>query len=264
MKTLIIYHSGVGNTKIIANMLYNQLKNKTNATIKSIEEISSDFEIGKFDNYIIGFPTYHSSPSPSILRYLESINPLTQNKPAYIFTTCGWYSTNTLRIFAKRCLDKNIMPVMCCSYRCPATDGTLIAPNMKIWFKFEKDIQIRIEKETYRIMNEFLKKQYNVKLPRFKFYSIINYPNKLGGHFYKPMIYIHKSRCIKCGKCIEDCPSNCFLTDQDNFPSYKKENCEHCYRCIHHCPVQALSLNKNKIVRKQLNNKFFNDLNYIN
>lgn len=170
------------------------------------------------------------------------------------------YLTNTLRIFAKKCINKNIMPVIYCSYRCPATDGALIAPNMKIWFTFEKDIKSKIAKEANRVINEFSKTQHKIKLPQFKFYSIINYTNKIGGQFYNPMIYIHKSRCIKCGRCMKDCPNNCFSTDKDNFLSYNKQNCEHCYRCIHYCSRQALSLNKNKIVRKHLNNKFYNEL----
>lgn len=80
---------------------------------------------------------YHSSPSQSILKYFNSIKPLSKNKPVYIFTTCGLYSANTLRIFAKKCVSKNLISVLHCSYRCPATDGTLLAPNIKIWFKFE-------------------------------------------------------------------------------------------------------------------------------
>lgn len=265
MNTLIIYHSGVGNTRFIANILFNQLKTKTNVMIKSIEEISDNFEIDEFDNYIIGFPTYHASPSQSIIKYLNSVRPLSKNKPVYIFTTCGLYSANSLRIFVKKCVLKNLMPVLHCSYRCPATDGTLLAPNIKRLFKFEKDIIIKIENEADKIINEFYKTHHKVKFPRFKLYSIINYPNKLAGHyFYKPTIHLHKSKCTKCGKCIKDCPNNCFLTDKDNSPIYRKENCEYCYRCIHHCPSKALSLKKNRTVTKQLNDKFFQSFDFIN
>ncbi len=141
MRTLIIYHSGVGNTRLIADMLFNQLKNKTNVMMKSVEEVSDYINMNEFDNYIIGFPTYHSSPSKSILKFIDRIKPTSKNKPVYIFTTCGLYSANTLRIFAKKCVEKNLVPVLHCSYRCPATDGTLLMPNMRIWFKFEKDIK---------------------------------------------------------------------------------------------------------------------------
>lgn len=75
MKTLIIYHTGVGNTKTIASMLYKSLINKFDITLMSIER------------YIYWFFTYHSAPSTSILKYLDRIKSLSHNKLAYIFTT---------------------------------------------------------------------------------------------------------------------------------------------------------------------------------
>jgi hypothetical protein len=62
---------------------------------------------------------------------------------------------------------KNLIPVLHRSYRCPATDGALLTPYIKRWFKFEKDIERKVEEEAERILHEFNKKQHKVKLPRF-------------------------------------------------------------------------------------------------
>lgn len=261
MKTLIIYNSGVGNTKLIANILFHQLCNKIDTTIKSTEELTDMIRLDEFDNFIIGFPTYHATPSEHILAFLDKLEPLVEAKPVYIFTTCGLCSVNVLRIFAKKCMKKNLIPVLSRSFRCPATDGSLVAPIFKIWFQFEKNINLKISKEADRILEEFNKEQYTMKIPRFKLYSLINYPNKLGGKYlFKPNIYLHKSQCIKCGICVKDCPNNCYYIDNQHYPVFNKENCQHCYRCIHHCQAKALSLSKNRRVDKQLNGTFYNNI----
>jgi ferredoxin len=229
-------------------------------TIKSIEDRTNNFDLNEFDNFIIGFPTYHSSPSQSILSFITSMEPLSNEKPVYLFTTCGLYSANTLRIFSKECIKKKFIPVLHRSFRCPATDGTLLTPNIKLWFEFEKDINSLIEREVQKIFHAFSHDQHKIQIPRFKLYSIINFPNKLAGNYlYKPSIYLHSSRCTKCGKCKKDCPNHCFVSNKEEFPTYEKDNCEHCYRCIHHCQSKALSLNKKKIVRRQLDHKFYRD-----
>ena len=59
-------------------------------------------------------------------------------------------------------------------------------------------------------------------------------------------IYIHKNKCIRCGKCTTGCPSGAMKIDKEGYPVFDKTKCEKCYRCIHHCPKHALSLNKRK------------------
>ena len=166
--------------------------------------------------------------------------------PTLLFTTCGLYSANTLRIFAKRCRKKNLIPIQSESYRCQATDGSLLAPKMEIWFKHEKGLRNRIEQDS-NVFLERLAEPLRESIPRFKLYSIINYPNKIMGQYvYKPVVYIHKSHCIKCGKCIKNCPRLSYNVSEDEMPIYQKERCIHCYRCIHQCPQQALSLSKKR------------------
>lgn len=183
----------------------------------------------------------HASPAQPILAFIKQIKRLQKPIPTFLFTTCGLYSANTLRIFAKHCKDKNVIPVMGKSYRCAATDGTLIAPFMNVWFHHEK----KLYKKVKRDVNDFtqlLSKPLVSNVPRFKIYSILNYPNKFFGQKFSPLIYTHKENCILCGKCIKDCPTQNIQKDNSGYPIIKRKNCIHCYRCIHHCPKKALSL----------------------
>ena len=67
-----------------------------------------------------------------ILTFIKQMEQLEISIPAFLFTTCGLYSANTLRIFAKLCEKKNMITILSRSYRCAATDGILLAPAMRI------------------------------------------------------------------------------------------------------------------------------------
>lgn len=133
MNILILYYSGVGNTKMVATKIFNLLHGSHEVTLASIEHLSTDITIANYDRLMIGFPTIHASPAQPILTFIEQIKPLKKSIPTFLFTTCGLYSANTLRIFAKQCEKKNIITILSKRYRCAATDGILIAPTMNIW-----------------------------------------------------------------------------------------------------------------------------------
>jgi len=97
-------------------------------------------------------------------------------------------------------------------------------------------------------------------IPQFHFGSLINAPNKLLGRLLTVKIWLHKNKCIKCGKCVDKCPHSVVVTDIDGYPIHDSMNCENCYRCIHHCPSLALSLNKTKTPGKVLGNYIYSNL----
>lgn len=243
---LIIYFSGVGNTKSVAEQ-FEKYAEKFNSEIYSIESLPSDFSINNYSAVIIGTPTYHSEPSELMLKYLKSLN-LMKKIPAFIFTTCGLYSENCLRILAKECIKCGIIPIHSASYRCSATDGILIAPFMDCWFKNEKNLDIKIKKD-FNVFIKKLKAHSKADIPGIKWYTLLNYPNKQLGKFTTFSIYLHKDKCIKCSKCQNNCPKHAIKLN-DGYPEICKSECMNCYRCIHHCPALALSLSNKKYVEK--------------
>ena len=251
-KIIIIYHSGVGNTKLVAKSIEKQLNSDFDTEIYSVEKLPDGLELSNYRGVVLGFPTIHTHPTKRILEFIDGLTRLQKKMPAYIFTTCGLYSANTLRIFSKKCMSKNIIPVVNHSFRCAAIDGILFAPGVRFFFTNEKRLEVKIVNDC----NEFKRKLVNLdikpNIPRFKLYSILNYPNKLMGQHYVFPIYLHKDRCIKCGRCTMNCPGKAMYMNEENYPVYLKEKCERCYRCIHHCPKMALSLSKKKAPKKVL------------
>ena len=105
-KVIILYHSGAGSTKTIAEIFYKRL---TSVFSCDIENIYFDYNFDKlyyYDFMIFGFPTYHCEPSKSMMNFLRKMPKFSEVKNAFVFTTYGLYSGNTERIFIKYCKDK--------------------------------------------------------------------------------------------------------------------------------------------------------------
>ena len=142
------------------------------------------------------------------------------------------------------------------SYRCDATDGVLLAAYISFFKKPEKKLNDKIENDTKKFITRLKEGDLKEKLPRFKVYSILNYPNKwLGQHITFP-IYLHQEQCKKCGKCIRECPSNAYKANEEGYPIIQLSKCEKCYRCIHHCPGRALSLSKRKVPKYTMSSSY--------
>ena len=254
MKSIaIVYHSGVCNTRKVAEKIYARLSDHYNIALFSVENIPDGFTFNDYDGVVIGFPVIHSHPSKRILKFLQDIKPLETAKAAYIFTTCGLYSANTLRIFAKRCIPQNIVPIIHRAFRgCPAADGTLLAPCIDWFYRFPNDLDRNIERDVTAFCHGIENSVVKPNIPRFKLYSILNYPNKLAGKLITFPIFLHKQKCLKCGKCAADCAASALEKDTEGYPVFNPTKCEKCYRCIHHCPKLALSLSKSKSPKRGL------------
>jgi ferredoxin len=149
--------------------------------------------------------------------------------------------------------EKGIATIMDKAYRSPASDGAIIAPLIKRFFEFEKGLDSKINSDCKKYLELLSKDSVQGYIPRFHLGSIINAPNKAGGLLITLKIHLHKEKCIKCDRCIEQCPQTAFSKDENGYPLFIISKCEECYRCIHHCPKGALSLFKRKSPLKRFN-----------
>jgi ferredoxin/flavodoxin len=254
---LILYHSAAGSTRLVARLIEAALQGCAQTRLLSIEAPEILALVADYDHLVFGFPTYHCDPSASIRAFIERLPVFTSPKKVFSFTTCGLYSANTLRIFAKHCLTKNLITVHSRSYRSPASDGSLLAPWLPFVYRFEKNLVEKVKADVDTVLAAFADNDSKLAISRFRLYSILNYPNKLGGQIVKFPIYTFAERCTQCGVCVQDCPHDCFEIDALGIPHHRMDGCEHCYRCIHTCPTQALTLRRNQVVTRQLNKQFF-------
>lgn len=253
MKILVLYFSGAGSTKKVAELMQNCLSHTKNFTVDlhSIETLAA-INFINHDAFIIGTPVYHGAPSNIVKNYFNSLPPVNKKMPAFIFNTRALYSCNTNRRLAKQLLKKNIITVKDRDYRTPASDGALILPFIKRFFYFEKNIYAKIHLDCMDFLKLLQAERMHGYIPRFRFSSVINAPNKFIGQMITFKIFLHQDKCIKCGKCIKNCPHHAWKRSKAGYPRFSRAECENCYRCIHHCPAKALSLSKHSTPPKLL------------
>ncbi|QUH26616.1 EFR1 family ferrodoxin [Serpentinicella alkaliphila] len=257
-KILILYHSGAGSTKTIAEIYYKML----HLYSIDISTISFEYEYNKLHDYnfiIFAFPTYHCSPSTSMKEFIKNIPVFDKPKKAFVFTTCGLFSGNALREFIKECSPKNISINGFSVYRAPATDGVLLLPPIYFMFNYEKNIAYKIKSDIKKIEQIINTDTCIAQCPSFKLYEILNYPNKVCGKAYRHKLKILKENCVHCKKCADICIRNCWDT-YGEFPQYEGRKCEFCFKCVHHCPNGAIILSAKTKTKIKLNEKFYENL----
>ena len=250
-KILILYFSGAGATKKIAGLIYTELLPDCQPDIAAMEN-SNVPDPGNYDALVVGMPVYHTAPPKIVMKFWDSVSPLPKQTPVFIYNTRALYALNTNRILSKKLRHKNIITVMSREYRGPASDGSIIAPGIRRFFEFEKDIEqkVRYDCQTFlKLIRQDVLPEYR---PPFRLGSIFNAPNKLAGQLITFKIHLHKDKCRQCGHCIKHCPHTAFSAGPDGYPLYSPANCENCYRCIHHCQSNALSLSKHRTPKKRL------------
>jgi len=251
MKILILYFSGAGATKRVAELMHVRLSQTCAVDIFSIDA-SAKFNINDYDALVIGTPVYHAAPPRIVTNYFKVICPLAKALPALIYSTRGLCSLNTNRILAKQLRSKNIITIMDTAYRSPASDGALIAPWVKRFFEFEPGLASKIAEDCEAFVRLLQTRPLRGYIPRFRLGSVVNAPNKLAGQLIRLGIHLHREKCTKCGKCVINCPLGAIIKDDSGSPVVTKSKCENCYRCVHKCPGLALSLSRRRPTAKVL------------
>lgn len=102
MKILVLYFSGVGSTRKVAELIQDCLLHTKNCIVDlySIENCVA-INFITYDAFIIGTPVYHGAPSNIVNNYFNSLPPLSKKIPAFIFNTRALCSCNTNRLLAK-------------------------------------------------------------------------------------------------------------------------------------------------------------------
>ncbi len=257
-KILILYHSGAGSTKTVAE-IYHKALSHFDVDIHSISVKYEYQQLLQYDFLIFAFPTYHCDPSSSMMEFVRNMPVLDRPISAFAFTTYGLFSGNTMREFIKRISSKNIVVRGYTGYRAPATDGALLLPPIQWMFRYERKIALKIKKDIRKIQDRINYNEGKSVYPRFKLYAILNFPNKILGKAYKHNLYVVTERCVDCGKCMDQCSRKCWEKEK-GYLRYHKKNCEYCFRCIHHCPKEAIVLSAKTQGKPKCNEGFYADL----
>ena len=234
-----IFLSGSGNTKHIVTLLFNELGE--NGKIVPIESPEVN-EALKAEELLIAYPTQFSNIPYLVRDFINKHQNEWKGKKIFLITTMGLFAGDGTGC-AARLLKK---------YGAEITGGLqIVMPDSigdcKALKKSKEQNKAIIEKADKRIV-EAAKQMRAGKYPKEGlsfaahmaglFGQRLWFYNKTTG--YKDNVKIDPSKCIGCGICAKNCPTqNIKIVDGKAVASSK---CTMCYRCINHCPKQAMTL----------------------
>ena len=238
-KVLIIYFTGTGNSKRVAEIAKSEFETKGYEA--DIVDVCSDrtININDYDNLIISYPIYAFNAPVSIIKYVKRFAKAAKTINCLIIKNSGEYlslnnaSSLQLSSILKR---KNIKVLSEYHYLMPYSfvfrHTDYMAYKMISTLNYLLPIDI----------NDYLNGKYH-KLHRFIFdrpFSFIFRIQRFGGRLNGRLYKIDYDKCLKCNKCMNNCPGKNITKVDDKYKFGK--TCLMCQRCAMYCPSQAIKV----------------------
>lgn len=240
MNVLILYFSGTGNTKAVAEEFYRALILRDyTVEVHSMEEKFYPPSY-PYDFLIVGFPKYYEYPLLYALNYLDhNLKKREQIIPTLAYCTQSGHSLTDFSGLERLLRKKN--------HRLITSKSFPYANNLMIFTMFSKTTP-EVLKENKRIIKSqidplldgfFLGKENKQKVTRpisilYHFTAVVfTKLMPIAGMKYSP-----SEECIGCKICACNCP-RMNIRMVLNKPVFGRK-CIFCMRCINACPVNAI------------------------
>jgi len=260
MKSIVIYYSQTGNTKLVAVAIQKGIRRRAGrcdlAKLKEINQV----DLEKYDLIGIGSPVWASEPAPNVLAFIESFSPSLKGKHSFFFCVHGTLPGHVMQKAVTALKQKGVIVVGWGDWY----GSVFLARHPKPYFtdghpdsidlNEAENFGIQMAENSLKIAqgaNELIP-----KLPEGKEY-IERYGED--GHPHGgtvsggPELKINVEKCTRCMLCAENCPIN-NIDFSVTPPVFKTQNCYRCYFCEGLCPAGALEVEFDKPLQfEQLN-----------
>ncbi|MBN2652059.1 MAG: EFR1 family ferrodoxin [Spirochaetales bacterium] len=243
---LILYFSGTGNTKFIAEYFAGVIDKKYNCANTQLLSIEAKLDFDKIINSheIITFcyPVYGSCVPEIMREFVEEHKFFLDGKKIIIFATQLLFSGDGARVFTP--LLKGIQTQIIYAKH-------FNMPNNICNFSILKEPKL----EKVNIHLEKIKKSIESackEIDEGKIYLQGFNPASQALGYLTQRCYFKKIEqkakrdvrisldCISCGKCIEICPRENLELSENKI--IQKGRCTLCYRCVNTCPAKAITV----------------------
>jgi ferredoxin/flavodoxin len=251
----LFYFSGTGTTKLITEDIGKRFEDeKHKIKIFAIEDVLHNHNqnnINDFDIIGLGFPVHAFNAPRNFYKFLNLI-PKVTNKKLFLFKTAGspFINGGTTKEI-KQLLIKKGFDVVYEELFILASNCITKLPDSLI-IKLYEAIKIQIDNMVLNIKNN--QKQIFEEKFLITIVSIIASTfESIGTKFLRYNFKVN-SDCIKCKKCINECPQKNITLDNENFVF--DWHCIACLRCVYNCPTNSIKINLlNKFIFESFNIK---------
>lgn len=263
---IILYFSGVGGTKVIAELLGRLLATRIarGCEVHSIEEDGSGEAAARAGFLVLCYPTYFLKPAPAMIDFILSLSPDMEGRKVALVTSYELYTGNSNRVAAGLLGGRGFAVAGTYELRAPGTDVTCVLPDWACgWlYRFERrfpekiaDIAQHIAALAAALPAESMPVEDGVAedapaatgIPSPKWYTPLAWPLQVlfldGFIRWKDRMKVLEERCSGCDLCVRECHGGAWRRSGTGL-EHRGETCDLCLRCVHHCPRLAIVLKK--------------------
>ena len=234
-----VYLSGTGNTKHVTELFFKELG--ANGALVPIESSGVDKAL-EDDELILAYPTQFSNIPYLVRDFINKRAEIWQGKKIFLITTMGLFAGDGTGCAAR--LLKKYGAVITGGLQIVMPDSIGDCKALKKTHEQNKAVIEKADKRIIEAASQMRAGKYPKKGLSFAshlaglFGQRLWFYNKTTG--YTDKLKIDPSKCIGCGLCAKNCPTQNIRIEDGKAVS--SNQCTMCYRCVDFCPKQAVTL----------------------
>ena len=239
MRVLLVYYTGTYNTRYLANQVKQKfIDNKNQVDTIEITSNTEPIDTSVYDLIGFSYPIYgFNSPLP-FNKYVRKLR-FNEKQKYFIFKNSG--ETLAMNNASSRILIR-LMKRQKVTF---LGEYHYVMPY-NIHFPFDKEFVKQILIYNKKLMDVMFYNLENNIIFYIKSKLIYNIGaffvgiQKIGGNVNSFLYKVDKEKCIKCNKCVNNCPHNNIYIKNDKIKFH--HHCDMCMRCSFFCPTNAIKI----------------------
>lgn len=239
MRVAIVYFSGTGNTRIVAELLASVFREEEKVDLYNVEEILRKKRVFCPDDYDclgLGYPIYGFNPPHNIPKLVKDFFP-GKNRRVFLFSTCaGPFYLNDIASYG---LKRDLERIGCSlvyekQFYMPANvaipyPDSLVRQLYQAAVRKTRLMVGEIRKGTVRVRNDgilpLLFRWTYILLEKISWFTV-------------PLDFKVSEKCNRCLICVKNCPQGNIRLERNRIRF--GVDCLACYRCVYACPQKAI------------------------
>lgn len=246
MNIVLLYYSGAGNTKYIAQSILTKLNKRAHhvniSRITNRPFVTPNYEV---DLYMIGFPVLNMEAPRLVTETVRQL--IAKDKPIAYFCTKAFMSSDAIMELSDISIQNGLRTVAKLDLYMPASDALAFLATKGS--KTERLLKGFHSRKIGKKLDQFIiraEKNRQIRISK-KWYSYLSFliPKKTKKSVHEqftkhiPEFYVENDICVECMLCVHNCPEeNIRFENGIQFGT----NCDMCLKCLHHCPVDAIQV----------------------